>query len=263
MAKNKLTREEYKNKFDELFSKMNYIPQAGEEIVQCKEGYPEYWFISNRGYIFSVYRNEIEILKPIFDTTGKANKEGKRAGRSWRYGTREGGKKNLTRYDMGKMMTDHFGKNEFNSNEETEIHHITKRNNFSEYEAQKCNSSDNLQILPKSIHKELTQIASKTSDEHDKDIEKKVIKSGCPVYGFTEEGLEKFLIQAIRSCLANGVEPIIYTTTITDDVSQIKAEAHPVKSIEFDSVDEHGNTVKVTEKTNFKKTMEKIDSMMK
>lgn len=40
----------------------------------------------------------------------------------------------------------------------------------------------------------------------------------------------------------------MYTTTITDDVSQIKAEAHPIKSIEFDTVDEHGNKVKVTEK---------------
>ena len=96
MGKHKvLTREEYAEKFDKLFSKLNYIPQAGEKIVQCKEGYPSYWFISNKGYVFSVYKNNIEVIKPNFDCTGKANKEGKRAGKGWRYGTRAGGNKNL------------------------------------------------------------------------------------------------------------------------------------------------------------------------
>ena len=63
MGKHKvLTREEYAEKFDKLFSKWNYIPQAGEKIVQCKEGYPSYWFISNKGYVFSVYKNNIEVI---------------------------------------------------------------------------------------------------------------------------------------------------------------------------------------------------------
>lgn len=233
MAKKKITREEYKEKFDKLFSKINYIPQAGEEIIQCKEGYPEYWFISNKGYLFSAYGKTLEIIKPIFDATGKANKEGKRAGRSWRYGTRyrKPAKAPLDRYDMGKMITDHFGKNEFNSDEEIEIHHIKKRLTFEESEAQKCNRADNLQILPKSIHTELTHYASKTSDEIDKEFAAKAEKAKCPVYQFTQEQLEALAIQAIRSCLAQGVEPIIYTTSLTDDPAQIEAEAHPIKEI--------------------------------
>lgn len=37
MAKNKeLTREDYQEKFKEQMSRFNYIPQAGEVIIQCK-----------------------------------------------------------------------------------------------------------------------------------------------------------------------------------------------------------------------------------
>ena len=234
MGKHKvLTREEYAEKFDKLFSKLNYIPQSGEKIVQCKEPYPDYWFISNKGYVFSVYKNNIKVIKPNFDCTGKANKEGKRAGKGWRYGTRIGGNKNLTRYDMGKLMADHFAENEFKSDEDTEIHHIKKRSNFLEDEAHKCNSADNLQKLPKSIHKELTYYASKTTKEIDEDVEKKIQKSGCPVYQFTQEQLQAIFINALQSCLEQGVQPVIYTTTITDDVSKIEAEAHPVNKVEF------------------------------
>lgn len=234
MSKKKvLTREEYAEKFNEQMSRFNYIPQDGELIIQCKESYPPYWFISNKGYLFTAYYNDIRIMTTHYDETGKANSEGKRAGRDWRYGTRIEGNKNLTRYNMARMMLDHFGKCEFETDEKIVAHHIDKRNNFQSNEAQKCNRADNLQLLPESVHKELTRYASKTTDEFDKEVEKKVIKSGCPVYAFTEEQLEMILINAIRSSLANGVEPIMYTTTITDNVSEIKAEAHPIKSIEL------------------------------
>lgn len=59
----KLTREEYKKRFDELFSKF-YILQKDEEIVQCNYPQPDYWFISNKGYLFSVEQNELLILNP-------------------------------------------------------------------------------------------------------------------------------------------------------------------------------------------------------
>lgn len=226
-----LTREEYAEKFDKLFSKLNYVPQEAEKIVQCKEPYPSYWFVSNKGYVFSAYKNNIKILKPNFGCTGKANKEGKRAGKGWRYGTRIGGNKNLTRYDMAKLMADHFIENEFRSDEDIEIHHIRKKNNYSENEAQKCNSADNLQKLPKSIHKELTHYASKTQKELDQEVEKKIQKSGCPVYQFNQEQLQAIFLNALQSCLEQGVQPVIYTTTINDDVSKIEAEAHPISRV--------------------------------
>ena len=57
-----LTREEYAEKFNEQMNRYNYIPQDGEVIIQCKESCPPYWFISNKGYLFTAYYNDIRII---------------------------------------------------------------------------------------------------------------------------------------------------------------------------------------------------------
>ena len=59
-----ITREDYKRKFDKLMETFNFIPQAGEEIVQCREPYPAYWFVSNKGYVLSVSGNGIKYIAP-------------------------------------------------------------------------------------------------------------------------------------------------------------------------------------------------------
>ena len=48
-----LTREDYANKFNEQMSRFNYIPQDGEHIKQCEAPYPDYWFASDKGYVFT------------------------------------------------------------------------------------------------------------------------------------------------------------------------------------------------------------------
>ena len=231
----KVAREQYKEKFDKLFSKINYIPQDGEQIVQCRHPHPPYWFISNKGYIFSAYKKNLEIVKPIFDKTGTANKAGERSGKTWRYGTRyqKSATAPLNRWDMGKMIVEYFGENEFLLDEETEVHHKRKRNNFSENEAQKCNRIDNLQTLPKSIHKELTHFASKTEKELDNELEKKIQESGCPIYQLTQEKLQSIVANMLQNCLSRGEQPRIYIKTATDNVADIEAEAHPIARVEI------------------------------
>jgi hypothetical protein len=227
--KKNLTRTEYAEKFKEQMSRFNYIPQEGEVIIQCKESYPPYWFISNKGYLFTAYYNDIKIMTPNYDETGKANSEGKRAGRDWRYGTRIGGNKNLTRYNMARMMLDHFGKCEFETDEKIVAHHIDKRNNFQSNEAQRCNRADNLQLLPESVHKELTKYASKITDELDKEVEKKVKKSGCPQY-YTND-----LMSLIEPPLKESQELGIGAVFVMDesDPNNIKAKAYPITAIQF------------------------------
>lgn len=151
-----LTRESYAAKFKKLMENFNYILQDGEVIVQCKPPYRPYWFVSNKGYIFSVYTNSIRILKLIYSKTGKKNKDGNRNGQSWRVASVKGIKHNIDRFDIAKIVTEHFLECEFDTDEKTEIHHKQKRNSFTPEEGHLCNSADNLQILPKSIHKELT-----------------------------------------------------------------------------------------------------------
>lgn len=230
--KQPLTREEYRKKFELLMSKFNYVPQKGEIIVQCHEQYPPYWFISNKGYLFSAFYNDLKMIEPIFDRTGKANAAGERPGKNWRYARqKEKGSSNLQRYNMAQMIAEHFLETEFDSDEDLETHHIKKRTTFQPEEAAQCNSAENLQLLPKSIHKQLTHYASKTSDQLDQEIADKVKAAGAPEYKVTQEQLQQILFSALQSCLSQGIQPITYTTSITDDVAQIEAEAHPVKNL--------------------------------
>lgn len=229
--KQPLTRTEYKEKFEKLMSKFNYIPQEGEIIVQCNEQYPPYWFLSNKGCLFSAYYNDLKMIEPIFDRTGKANAAGERPGKQWRYSRRKESGSNLQRFSMAQMIADHFLESEFDSDEELETHHIKKRTTFRPDEAALCNRADNLQLLPKSIHKKLTHYASKTSEQLDQEISEKVKAAGAPEYRLTQEQLQQILFNALQSCLSQGIQPITYRTSITDDVTQIEAEAHPIKNL--------------------------------
>lgn len=239
MSKNKvkqqkkqpLTREEYRVKFEKLMSKFNYVPQEDEVIVQCNEQYPPYWFLSNKGYLFSAYYNDLKMIEPIFDRTGKANAAGERPGKQWRYSRRKESGSNLQRYNMSQMIAEHFLQSEFDSDEDLETHHIKKRTTFQPEEAAKCNRADNLQLLPKSIHKKLTHYASKTSEQLDQEIADKVKAAGAPEYQLTQEQLQQILFNALESCLNQGIQPITYSTTVTNDVAQIEAEAHPIKNL--------------------------------
>lgn len=57
----KFTREEYKEKFEKLC----FIYQDGEVIVQAKEPYPQYWFVSNKGYVISIHGRKVKKITPI------------------------------------------------------------------------------------------------------------------------------------------------------------------------------------------------------
>ena len=81
----------------------------------------------------------------------------------------------------------------------------------------------------KIIHKELTRYASKTNAELDKELKQKVKEADCPMYAYTPEMLEALIKWNIQNCIANGLQPVIYMTSITDDAAEVEAEAHPLK----------------------------------
>lgn len=220
-------REEYREKFNEQMQVFNYIMQDGEQIVQCKAPYPEYWFISNKGYLFSAYADKLRILKANHRYMGAMNKNGIRTSQDWYYEHTVEGEYNK-HILMHKIMSEHFGKNEFGS-EENEVHHIKKRASYKPNDGNVCNRAENLQLLPKEIHKELTRYASKTNAELDEELKQKVKEADCPMYAYTPEMLEALIKWNIQNCIANGLQPVIYMTSITDDASEIEAEAHPLK----------------------------------
>lgn len=226
-----ITREDYKKKFNQQMKTYNYIPQSGEQIIQCKAPYPCYWFISNKGYLFSAYRKQIKILQPNHRKTGKKSKKGNRAGQDWYYEFRVSGEKHNRHIQAHKLMSEHFLTNQFQSEAE-ETHHKKKSNTFQPNEQQFCNRADNLQLLPKNIHKEVTKIGGKTNEENDADMLKKMKKAKVEVQ-LTKEQLEQFVVAALQQCLAQGLEPTLIMTTLDDDITKIETEAYPVKSVEI------------------------------
>ncbi len=170
----KYIREEYSRKFDDLMmNTFNYVMQEGEQIVQCKAPYPAYWFMSNKGYLFSAYGNKIKVVKPNHRYTGTKNKDGSRTGQDWYYEYKVQGQKHNKHVTMYRVMSDCFLENEFES-DDNEIHHIRKKNQYKPSEGKECKRAENLQLLPREIHKNLTYYASKPDAEHNKEMEEKI-----------------------------------------------------------------------------------------
>lgn len=139
----KYTREEYSKKFDDLMENtFNYVMQEGEQIVQCKEPYPAYWFMSNKGYLFSAYGSKIKVVKSNHRYTGTKNKDGSRTGQDWYYEYKVAGQKHNKHVTMYRVMSDCFCENEFGS-EDNEIHHIRKKNQYKPSDGKECNRADN------------------------------------------------------------------------------------------------------------------------
>lgn len=220
------TREEYSRKFDDLMmNTFNYVMQEGEQIVQCKEPYPVYWFVSNKGYLFSAYGGKVKVVKPNHRYMGTKNKDGIRTGQDWYYEYKVKGQKHNKHVTMHRVMSDCFLKNEFES-DNNEIHHIRKKNQYKPNEARECNRADNLQLLPRDVHKKLTYYASKPDAEHNKEMEEKIKNADCQSFKLSQEQFQDLLIAALYDCNVSGGKAIMYTTTITDNVEDIEAEAH-------------------------------------
>lgn len=212
---NEKTKEFYKKKFDDLRQHTyNFIPQEDEIFKQC-DGItePPYWFISNYGRLFSVYYKN-EPLKQIRVNYTKSGTERKQ--HDWSYVTQYKGKQREPR--LHKLVAKYFLKNEFDGYAEVEgelleVHHILPESTFAEDEPFKANRSDNLQILPKSVHKDVSYIDN---------LEKKISEQDTiPVYLITPQ-----LIQAIQKHIEDG--KLAYMVQKGDN----KATARPLKKTE-------------------------------
>lgn len=171
--KRKLTRKDYAAKMERLLEETNYQLQEGEKIVQCKDPYPAYWFVSNKGYLLSVAGKTIKYVKANYRKTGKSNKAGAKNGSNWYYEHKIPGEKWNTKVTVHTLIAEHFLGYERNRN--LEVHHIKKSKSFSPGESEECNCVDNLQVLPKQIHQRATKIGSHTQDQLDEERNKNAI----------------------------------------------------------------------------------------
>lgn len=173
MKTEKRTKEQYQEKFIRLLEETNYQLQDGEELVQCKDPYPKYWFVSNKGYLLSVAGKTIKHVKANYRTTGKSNKDGAKNGQNWYYEYRTPGKKWNTKVTVHTLIAEHFLG--YERGKDLEVHHIKKSKSFSIEESEKCNCIDNLQVLPKQIHQRATKIGSYTQEKLEEERNKNAI----------------------------------------------------------------------------------------
>lgn len=215
------TREDYKQKFEKLMETFNFIPQDGEEIVQCKEPYPAYWFVSNKGYVMSVWGNGIKYIAPRIHKTGRKNKNGERAGRDWQYNYSTNSK--ITTISIHKIVADHFCINEFSGDCSGDVHHIIKKNSFADNQWKECNEADNMQKLPPEIHDELTIYAKKQPEQIEAEWNQQIIKDHAEVINMSNDQM----VALINTLINQGYEARVYLVRDNDQA----AAAYPVAGI--------------------------------
>ena len=180
MSKKRKTKEFYQEKFDSL-----YIPQDDELVTQCHDPYPPFWFVSNKGRVYSVAHNGLQIVK-AYPTSEGHNKK-----LIWQYKYIDSNGK--TRHaKQHQLVAEHFKRDEFANDPRydgipREVHHINKTANVSPDEGEICNHADNLQILPRNVHKQATAYGNRTV-EQDKERLDKLIKRDNPVHIHLQKG---------------------------------------------------------------------------
>lgn len=214
------TREDYKQKFDNLMETFNFIPQDGEEIVQCKEPYPAYWFVSNKGYVMSVWGHGLKFLSPAIHKTGSKSKKGKKPGREWNYNYFC---ERMTKAPLHKIIADHFLINEFTGDCSGDVHHVVKKSSFGDDEWKECNEADNLQRLPAEIHNELTQYSRRTPEQIEAGWDNQITKDHAEVINMTNDQM----IALINTLIQRGVDCRVYLVRDSDQA----AAAYPVAGI--------------------------------
>lgn len=227
MKKNVLcSREDYKKIFQKLMRKSNYVLEEGEEFKQCKEPYPPYWFVSNQGYVLSVYRNKIKRITHSIKRTGKKGKNGERPRRDWFYRYSVNGKKaNVTEH---KLVADHFLEDEFTGDTSGEIHHIRPQSSFADNEGMKCNRADNLQKLPPDVHSVVTRLSRKTPEQIEEAWDRKAKKDNAKIIELSSEQLTKVAISIANQLLGQqGWQGMI----AIEGKSEQEMSAYPIKGM--------------------------------
>ena len=155
-------RSYYKEKFEKFMGEtMSYVPQQNETFTQIEEC--DYYFYSNRGYMFSAWGSGVKMLKPY--KTGrkgtKQNGDPKRQNYEWKTGFNV----HLRMADMAEK----YAPNKFvtesipEDSEEYDNHHQYGHNMAKS--PQEINRADHLQQVPHSIHLKFNKMQMQTVED--------------------------------------------------------------------------------------------------
>lgn len=221
-------REHYLDKWNNNRTN-NYIPEQGETFVQCSYPHPDYWFLSSCGRLFSTYR-EVKQLHVYVIPTGQKNSKGERPGRTWVYYSKVNGKTKL--YTVHSLVAHYFLKDEFLSSDPMDVHHKRKSLLFDDSEPFKANRADNLQLLPKPIHKTADGMTESGIRKKEEQLEREVSK-GLPVISVTN--IEKTIMLLLQDAIKQGITPVIY---MPDGDEQVEAIPITLSMLHLDDDDQ-------------------------
>ena len=150
----------YKEIFDQFWEQYNYIPVCGihgdvEHLIELNDSYPEYWFATSHGRVFSAYGGKVKQLQPNHVLAGRSRNENK-----WYYIQGDG----KHRY-IHQIVAEHCCENPWGDDVKVEVHHITPTKKFGADDAFIANQAGNLQWLPKKIHDTVGYFAKKEPED--------------------------------------------------------------------------------------------------
>lgn len=199
-------REFYRKKFDELLNKNNYIPQIDEDgrieqIIQCKDKYRPYYFLSNMGYLMSLHKEKDPWHIRIPDVTWCGSN---RTRPQFRY-TLMGSEGGSIRISMPELIIEHFDPEAWeiynahrNDEEPYIIHHKTSVHAYdAENNPQKINRLSNLQVVKDERHKDSYKYTS--GQKHLADKFKKIETGEINVSQIVVPDLTGFIESWIKS----------------------------------------------------------------
>lgn len=192
----KKDRNYYQQILKNELNKINYIPQASEQIIQCKPPYPDYWFISNMGYLFTVSSGKIEIIQPTHELCEKHKMQ-------WCYSYYNGTKPVTVR--MQRLVAEHFW-GLAHGDRSKEVHHIQRSLSFTADQPQYCNRVTNLQLLDKSTHRDLTNYAHRDEQKYRDKIRQQAMQDGATHIQMSQNHLINF----VNNILENAGDDVTF-----------------------------------------------------
>lgn len=212
---NRRNRETYKIVFDREMKKRENkkLISKHERIKQCNEPYPEYWFITDGGKLFSVYNSNLKQLKPLH--SWKENKKRHK----WYFDYYIDGKQK--KVEQQRLVAEHF-LHKPQTDEKIEIHHKKKIDSFSTDEPYNANNKDNIQYVTKTEHEILTRMSRTPLEIQDMEFIKSLFAEPDKTNVIVDTNW--IMTNAEFEKLVNMKAEKAFVQNLTDDMKEKKVE---------------------------------------
>lgn len=212
---NRRTAETYKMVFEREIKKRENKKLTGkhEQVKQCHEPYPPFWFVTDQGKLFSVKYSRLKQLKPLHSWKNKDKTH------KWYFDYYIDGKKK--KVEQQRLVAEHF-LTKPQTDEKIEIHHKKKIDSFSTDEPYNANNKDNIQYVTKSEHDILTRISRTPLKKQDNEFIKSLFAEPNKINVIVDTNW--IMTNAELTKLVGSKAERAFVQTLTDDMKEKQVE---------------------------------------